>query len=61
MVVPWLVASATSGFDSSSTFFTDGSKDPPFRELILVYTILVVPSPAFVLGHQVEWAHRPGR
>jgi hypothetical protein len=26
MVVPWLVASETSGFDSSSIFFSDGSK-----------------------------------
>jgi hypothetical protein len=27
MMVPRLVASVTSGFDSSSKFFTDGSKD----------------------------------
>jgi hypothetical protein len=26
MVVPWLVASETSRFDSSSIFFSDGSK-----------------------------------
>jgi hypothetical protein len=42
--IPRLVASATSGYDSSSIFFTDGSGRVP----VLVYIILVVPSPAFV-------------
>jgi hypothetical protein len=46
MVMPRLVASATSGFDSSSIFFTDGSKGG--RVLVLVLSILVVPSPSFV-------------
>jgi hypothetical protein len=50
MVVPRLVASATSGFDSSSIFFTD---ERAGRVLVLVYTILVVSSPAFVLEDQV--------
>jgi hypothetical protein len=47
-----LVALATSGFDSSSIFFTDGSKGG--RVPVLVYIILVVSSAAFVLGNQVE-------
>jgi hypothetical protein len=46
-VVPQLGASTTSGFDSSSIFFTDGWVP------VLVYTILVAQSPPFVLGNQV--------
>jgi hypothetical protein len=36
----------------SSIFFTDGSKGR--RVPVLVYIILLVPSPAFVIGNQVE-------
>jgi hypothetical protein len=55
MVVPWLVASETSGFDSSLIFFSDGSKGEAVP--VLVYIVLMVLSPAFVLGNQlVKWS-----
>jgi hypothetical protein len=47
------VASVTSGFDSLSIFFTDGSKGEAGAGFG-VYFILLVSSPAFVLGNQVE-------
>jgi hypothetical protein len=46
MILLRLVASVMSGFDSSSIFFTDDSKDG--RVLVLVYTILVVPRQVLV-------------
>jgi hypothetical protein len=49
MVVRPLVASTTS----PSIYFTDGSKGGAGTGFG-VYTILVVPSPAFVFGNQVE-------
>jgi hypothetical protein len=57
MVVPRFVASETLGFDSSSIFFTNGSKGGA-RLPVLVYIILVVPTPAFALGSQVDCLHR---
>jgi hypothetical protein len=45
MVVPRLVASATSGFDSSSTFFTDGSKGETCAvftsEMVAIFVALI--------------------
>jgi hypothetical protein len=52
MAVPRLVASVTLGFDSSSIFFTDGSKGGWVQ--VLVYIILVIPIPVFILENQVE-------
>jgi hypothetical protein len=52
MMVPRLVASETSGFDASSILFTDISMAGWVP--ILVDIILVVPSPALVLGNQVD-------
>jgi hypothetical protein len=50
MVVSRLVALATSGFDSSSIFLVQKAGWVP----VLVYIILVVTSPAVVLGNLVE-------
>jgi hypothetical protein len=59
VVVSRLVASETSEFDASSIFLTDCSKGGWVP--VLVYIILEVPSPAFVLGSQVEWTKSPDR
>jgi hypothetical protein len=52
MVEPQLVALKTSGCDSSSIFYTDGSSTGWVP--VLVYIIRVILSPAFVLGSQAE-------